>query len=76
MQVFEKRKTFLNFLFHFWNLHQISNILEEKMMVIANMFPKLQAVKNVVTTPCKKCRFGTRLDSRHLKVSGILAEST
>ena len=29
---------FLNFFFEFWNLHQISNILEKKMMVIANVF--------------------------------------
>ena len=28
MQLSEKRKLFLNFLFYFWNLHQISNILK------------------------------------------------
>ena len=36
---------------------------------------KLQTVKNFVTPLCKKCRFGTHLDSRHVKVSGILAKS-
>ena len=38
-------KLFLNILFHFWNLHQILNILKEKMIVIARGFPKLQTVK-------------------------------
>ena len=66
---------FLNFLFHFLNLHQTLSILKEKIMVIANVFPKLQSVKNFVTPLCKKCRFGTHLDSRHVKVSGIRAKS-
>ena len=34
-------KLSLNFLFDFWNLHQILNILKKKMMVIANIFPNL-----------------------------------
>ena len=45
------------------------------MMVLANMFLKLQNVKNLVTPLFKKCRFGTRLNSRHLKVSRIPAKS-
>ena len=44
-------------------------------MVIANVFPKLQSVKKFVIPLGKKRRFGTRLDSRHAKVSRILAES-
>ena len=67
---------FLNFWFSFWNLQQILNILEKKMMVIANVFQKLQTVKNFVTPLCKKRRFRTRLDSRHVKVSRILAKSS
>ena len=74
MQVSEKRKNCLNFFFHFWNLLQILNILKKKMMVIANVFPKLQTVKNFVTPLCKKRRFGTRLDSPRVKVSRILAK--
>ena len=66
---------FLNFLFNFWNLHQIWNFLKKKMMVIANVFPKLQTVKNFFTPLCKKRRFGTRLDSPSVKVSQILAKS-
>ena len=30
MQLSQKRKSFLNFLFHFWNLNQILNILKKK----------------------------------------------
>ena len=30
-----------NFSLHFWNLHQILNILKKKMTFIANVFPKL-----------------------------------
>ena len=72
MQLSEKGKIFLSFLFHLWNLHQICNILKSKMMVIANAFPKLQTVKNFVRPFCKKRRFGTRFDSQHVKVSRIL----
>ena len=71
----KNEKPFVNFLFHFWNLHQILDILKKKMMVRANVFPKLQTVKNLVTRLCKKRCFGTRLESRHIKVSGILAKS-
>ena len=41
----KKGRFLLNFLFHFWNLHQILKILEEKMNVIANVFLKLQQLK-------------------------------
>ena len=43
-------------------------------MVIANVFPKLQTVKNFVRPFCKKCRLGTRFDSQHVKVCRILAK--
>ena len=71
----KNKKLFHNFLFHFWSLHQILKILKKKMIVIAKVFPKLQTVKNFVTLLSKKRGFGTRLDSRHAKVSGILAKS-
>ena len=45
------------------------------MMVIGNVFAKLQTVKNFVTPLPNKRRFGTRLDTRHVKVSGILSKS-
>ena len=71
----KNEKLFLNFLLHFWNLHQILNILKKKMIFIANVCPILQTVKNFVTPLCKKRRFGTRFDSQHVKVSRILAKS-
>ena len=71
----KKEKLFLDFLFHFCNLHQILNAIEKKMMVIANMIPKLETVENFVTPLCRKCRFGTRSDSQHAKVPAILVES-
>ena len=43
--LFKKRKSFVNFLFRFWNLHQNLNILKKKMIVIAIVFPKLQTGK-------------------------------
>ena len=45
------------FLFHLWNLHQILNIYQKKKIVIANVLPKLQTVKDFVRP----------LDSQHLK---------
>ena len=38
-------------------------------MVTADVFRKLQTVKNLVRPLCKKRRFGTRFDSQHVKVS-------
>ena len=32
-------KYFLDFSFHFWNIHEILNILKKKMTFIANVFP-------------------------------------
>ena len=71
----KNEKLFLNFLCYLFNLHQILKFLEKKLMVLANMFPKLQTVKNFVTPLCKKHRFGTRLDSRNVKVAKLLAKS-
>ena len=45
------------------------------MIVIGNVFPKLQTVKIVVRPPPKKRRFRTRFDKEHVKVSQILAKS-
>ena len=72
MQVSEKQKLFLNFLLHFWNLHQTWNVLEEKMIVLADVFPKLQTVKNFLRTLSKKHRLRTRIDSQHVKASQML----
>ena len=44
-------------------------------MVIANVFPKLETLKNVVTPLCKKRRFQTRLESGHVKMCRAFAKS-
>ena len=54
MQLSQNEKHFLNFLFHFLNLHQMLNILIEKMIVRANVFPNFHTVKNVFTTLSKR----------------------
>ena len=71
----KNEKLYLNFLFHFWNLHQCLNILKEYMIVIANIFPKLQTMKNLFRTLSKKRRFRACLDIQHVKASQILAKS-
>ena len=71
----ENEKHFPNFLFHLWNLHQISNILKRKVMVIANVFPELQTVKNFVRPLSKKRCFGRCFDSQHVNLSQLFAKS-
>ena len=57
---------FLNFLFHLWNLHQILNIFGEKMIVIGNVFPKLQNVKGLVKSLSRNRCFRTSFDSQRV----------
>ena len=45
------------------------------MILIANVFPKLQSVKNLLRPVSKKRRFRKRFDSQHVKPSLILAKS-
>ena len=74
MEISQNDKLFLNFLFNFWNLHQILNILKKSMIVTANVFPKLQTVKILIRPLSKKRRFRTRFDSQHVKPSQIPAK--
>ena len=69
------QKRFLNVLFHFWHLHQILNILEKKMMVIATLFRKLQTVKDLVRPLFKKHRFTNSFQNQHVKGSQSLVKS-
>ena len=71
----KNEKVFLNFLFHFWNLHQILNLLNQMLIVRANVFRNLQTVKNLLRALSKKRRFRTLVDSQHVKASQILAKS-
>ena len=68
-------KLFLNFSFRFCNLHQNLNIFNPKMIAIANAFPKLETVKNLVRTLSKKRRFRTSFDSQIVKASQTLVKS-
>ena len=56
---------FLNFLFHLWNLHQILNIFEKKIIVIGNVLAKLQTFKDLVKKLSWKPRFRISFDSQH-----------
>ena len=71
----QTQKVFLNFSFHLWYIHQILNIFEEKMIMIANLFPRLQTVKSFVKALSKNCRFRTSFKSQHVKWSQTLVKS-
>ena len=45
----KKKRLFLDFLFHFWNVHEIYKILKKKMSILAQLFQKLWIAKEVVT---------------------------
>ena len=65
---------FLIFLINFRNLHQISKVLQKKMIPIATLFRKLQTVKDLGRPLFKKHRFRTPFDSQHVKGSQTLAK--
>ena len=71
-QLSEKGKTFSHFFVPCLGSTSIFKHFEKKMMVIANVFPNFQTVKNFVTPLYKKRHFGTHLDSRPVTVSQIL----
>ena len=68
-------KHFLNSLFHLWTLHQILNLFKKKMIVIANVFSKLQTVKNLVKPLSRKRRFRTSFDSQRVNGWKTLVKS-
>ena len=77
MQLSEKRKNFLEFFVPFLDsTSKFKHFEKKKMMVMANVFPKLQTMKNFVRPLCKNPCFGTRFNSQDAKVSGILEEPT
>ena len=63
----KKKKNFLSFLFHLWNLDQILNIFKEKKILIANVFGKLETVQGLVTPLTIQRRLKTSVDSQHFK---------
>ena len=52
----KNKKLFLNFFLYFWNLVEIWNICKQKMTLIADVFPKLRTIKNMVGSMPEKSR--------------------
>ena len=75
IQLSEKGKPFSDFFFYLWNLHKIFNILNQKKIVIANVFSKLQTVKDLVRPLSKKRCFRTFFESQHVKSCQTLVKS-
>ena len=71
----KKKNLFLGLLFDLWNLQQLLNIFKKKKIVIANVFPKLRTVKDLVWPLSKKGRFRTSFDSQDVKGSQTLLKS-
>ena len=69
----KNKKLFPKFLFRLQNLHEILNIFEKKM--IANVFPKLQTVKDLVKPLSRKSRFRTSFDSQDVNGCQRLVKS-
>ena len=74
--ILKKKKDFLGFLFHLWNLHQILNIFKKKKIVIANVFPKLATVQGFVMPLTIQRRLKTSFDSQHGKRFQTLVKSS
>ena len=70
------KKHFLSFLFDWWNLQQILNILKQKKIVIANAFPKLATVHGLVTPLTIQRRLKTSFDSQHVQRFQTLVKSS
>ena len=47
MKLSKKKKLLLNFFLHFWNVHQILNILKQEMILIFYVSPKTRTAKDV-----------------------------
>ena len=45
----KNKRLFVHFLLHFWNVHEIYNILKKNMSILALLFQKLWTAKEVVT---------------------------
>ena len=71
----KNKKLLSYFLFRLCNLHQILNIFEKTMIVIANVFPKLPTVQDFVKPLSRKHRFQTCFDSQRVKGCQKLVKS-
>ena len=71
----KNKKSFQNFLFHLCDLNQILSICEKNMIVIANVFPKLQTVKYLVKPPSRKRNFRISFHTQRVNGCETLVES-
>ena len=71
----KNEKVFPTFLLIFWNLHQVLKIFSKKIIVIANIFPQLKTVKNLIRALSNKRCFRTSFDCQHVKGSQTLVKS-
>ena len=74
--ILKTKKHFLGFLFHWWNLHHISNIFKKKKIVIANVFPKLSTVQGLFTPLTIQRRLKTSFYSQQVKRFQTLVKSS
>ena len=75
MQLSEKRQTFSQFFVPFLESTSKFKHFLKRMIVIANVFPKLNTVKILLRPVSKKHCFRTRFDSQHVKALQILMKS-
>ena len=69
------KRHFLNFLLQFWNVHEISNILNIKLSILANLFPKLYIPIELITETSKRSCFRTPFSKQRLNGFQTLLES-
>ena len=74
--IIKNKKCLPRFLFHLWNLHQISNSSKKKTIVIGNVFPKLATVQRLVRPLTIQRSLKTSFDSQHVKRFQTLAKSS
>ena len=63
----KQQKNFVYFFFNFGKIYQVLTILENKMVVVINVFPKLGTAKDTVRQMFKEPRFRTPFDSQQVK---------
>ena len=71
----KNKKHFLEFLFRLWNLDQILNIFEKKIIVIANVLPILRTIKDLIKPFSRMRRFRSSMDSQCVNWWQIIVKS-
>ena len=74
MILWEKRKTFSQFFLTFLESTSNFKLFEKRIIVTANVFPKLEIEKILLRPLSRERRFRKRFYSQHVKASQILAK--